>query len=56
MFSYISSCVLFNTLISFLIAESIPFFGNLVGLIGALLATLLSMYVFAAVSPCSRWH
>jgi amino acid permease len=40
-----SSCVLFNCIVSFLIAEAIPFFGNLVGLIGALLGALLSMYV-----------
>jgi len=38
-----SSCVLFNCIISFLIAEAIPFFNDLVGLIGALLGTFICM-------------
>lgn len=38
-----SSCVAFNCVISFIIAESIPFFNDLVGLIGALLGTFICM-------------
>ncbi|BGP36177.1 hypothetical protein JCM10450v2_000075 [Rhodotorula kratochvilovae] len=36
-------CVAFNTVVSYLIAEAIPFFGDLVSLIGALIATVLSL-------------
>lgn len=40
---YWISCVAFCVVISFIVAESIPIFNNLIGLVGALLGTLMSM-------------
>ncbi|GAA6006875.1 hypothetical protein JCM10207_009121 [Rhodosporidiobolus poonsookiae] len=39
------SCVLFNTVLAYVIAESIPFFDSLLSLIGALLSTFMCLTV-----------
>ena len=45
------ACVLGNCAISFIIAESIPVFNDIIGLIGAVLANPLSLYVLLLT-----WH
>jgi hypothetical protein len=40
---YRRGCVFANCAISFIIAEAIPVFGDLISLIGALLATFLAL-------------
>lgn len=50
------SCVLFNTAISFIIAEAIPFFDDLVGLIGALLGTFICIQTEAYMWMWDNWR
>lgn len=49
-------CVIFNTVISFIIAEAIPFFDDLVGLIGALLGTLICIQTEAYMWMWDNWR
>jgi len=42
-----SACILFTCAIGFIIAESIPFFNDLLSLIGALLATIICIQMEA---------
>lgn len=50
------SCVVFNCAISFIIAEAIPFFDDLVGLIGALLGTLICIQTEAYMWMWDNWR
>jgi hypothetical protein len=43
LFACCRGCVFANCAISFIIAEAIPIFGDLISLIGALLATFLAL-------------
>ena len=49
-------CVVFNTTISFIIAEAIPFFDDLVGLIGALLGTFICIQTEAYMWMWDNWN
>lgn len=48
--------MLFNTAISFIIAEAIPFFDDLVGLIGALLGTFICIQTEAYMWMWDNWR
>lgn len=54
--AHFSACVFFTGLIAFIIAESIPFFDNLVGLVGALLGALFTMQFEAAMWLWDNWR
>jgi len=51
-----SGCILVTCAIGFIIAESIPFFNDLLSLIGALLATVICIQMEAYMWMWDNWH